>query len=255
MVSKGMTLVKYLLFAFNLLFALSGLALLVIGAIIQALYHSYNHFVDPRLFYSPTILIIVGVVVFIVAFFGCCGAIKENHCMVVTFSVLLVIIFVLEVAGGITGYVLKDDVNKVMEENLNQLLEEYPVSEEYNKAWNVLQYDLHCCGVKRPEDWKKVFLNETLPWSCCSPASNASAIYEGNDQVEPAHCSMAAVMLADEGESGVYHTGCLDALVGLLTKNAVVIGAVCLTIAFIQIVGVAFSCCLARSIRREYETV
>ncbi|XP_071447433.1 CD63 antigen-like [Hetaerina americana] len=255
MVSKGMTLIKYLLFAFNLLFALSGLTLLVIGAIIQGLYHSYNHFVDPRLFYSPTILIIVGVVVFVVAFFGCCGAIKENHCMVVTFSVLLVIIFVLEVAAGITGYVLKDDVKTVMEENLNQLLEEYPASDEYNKAWNVLQYDLHCCGVNKPEDWKKVYPNGTLPWSCCSPGSNASAVFDSNDLVEPTPCTMSAVMLSDESESGVYHTGCLDSLIGLLTTNAVIIGAVCLVIAFIQVVGVLFSCCLARSIRREYETV
>jgi hypothetical protein len=28
----------------------------------------------------------VGIIVFVVAFFGCCGAVKENHCMIMTVS-------------------------------------------------------------------------------------------------------------------------------------------------------------------------
>jgi hypothetical protein len=33
---------------------------------------------------SPIALIVVGSIVFVVAFYGCCGAIRESHCMVVT---------------------------------------------------------------------------------------------------------------------------------------------------------------------------
>jgi CD63 antigen len=35
---------------------------------------------------GPVLLIVVGVTVFVVAFFGCCGAVKENHCMIMTVS-------------------------------------------------------------------------------------------------------------------------------------------------------------------------
>jgi CD63 antigen len=33
------------------------------------------------------VLIVIGAVIFIIAFFGCCGAIRESHCMIVTVSI------------------------------------------------------------------------------------------------------------------------------------------------------------------------
>jgi CD63 antigen len=35
---------------------------------------------------GPVLLVVVGITVFVVAFFGCCGAVKENHCMIMTVS-------------------------------------------------------------------------------------------------------------------------------------------------------------------------
>lgn len=35
----------------------------------------------------PILFIVIGAIIFIVAFFGCCGAIKESHCMTVTVCV------------------------------------------------------------------------------------------------------------------------------------------------------------------------
>nr|CAD7401696.1 unnamed protein product [Timema cristinae] len=91
MVSGGMSCVKYLLFVFNLVFVtvnisrqISGLALLVIGAIIQDVYSDYTDFLHGKFFAGPILLIVVGIIVFVVAFFGCCGAVKENHCMIIT---------------------------------------------------------------------------------------------------------------------------------------------------------------------------
>jgi len=77
----------------------------------------------------------VGFIVFFVTFFGCCGAIKENHCMTATFTVLLVTIqssklnkcfqflfpncfcafekvflFLLELGAGIAAYMLRSEV-------------------------------------------------------------------------------------------------------------------------------------------------
>lgn len=65
---------------------MSGSAVIVVGAVIEAKYGSYLNFMRSYLS-APTLLIGVGVLVFSVGFFGCCGAIKENHCMVVTVSV------------------------------------------------------------------------------------------------------------------------------------------------------------------------
>lgn len=40
-----------------------------------------------ELWSAPIIMIVIGAIVFIIAFLGCCGAIKESSCMVLTVSV------------------------------------------------------------------------------------------------------------------------------------------------------------------------
>jgi len=65
----------------------TGIVLLIVGAVIQGLYENYSSFLDDRFFSAPALLIAVGAIVFIVSFFGCCGAVKENHCMILTVSI------------------------------------------------------------------------------------------------------------------------------------------------------------------------
>ena len=77
------------------LFQLSGLCLIVTGGVIQGVYSQYLDFLGDQFFSTPVFLVIVGCVIFFVAFFGCCGAIKENHCMTFTFAILLGIIFLM----------------------------------------------------------------------------------------------------------------------------------------------------------------
>ena len=83
----------------------------------KQLFVEHSEFVDTvitrlsfQFFNTPVLLIVVGCIIFFVTFFGCCGAIKENHCMTVTFSVLLGLIFLLELGAGIAAYMLRSDV-------------------------------------------------------------------------------------------------------------------------------------------------
>ena len=66
---------------------ITGILLLSVGAVIQGLYASYSSLLDDGFFSVPALLIAVGAIVFIVSFFGCCGAVKENHCMILTVSI------------------------------------------------------------------------------------------------------------------------------------------------------------------------
>lgn len=88
---------------------------------------------------TPLAILVLGIVIFFISFFGCCGAWKESYCMVTTvsaltphhhhpdppplnpphpdplpappqFAVLLSIIFLVEIAAAIAGYVFKDKV-------------------------------------------------------------------------------------------------------------------------------------------------
>lgn len=64
---------------------LGGIAILAIGVAfylrvgdIEKIFEEWNVQVVPILF------IVIGAIIFVVAFFGCCGAIKESHCMSIT---------------------------------------------------------------------------------------------------------------------------------------------------------------------------
>ena len=69
-------------------FQLSGLALIVVGAVIRAKYGDFVEISSSSLTTGPVFLIIIGVIVAIVGFLGCCGAYKENYCMVTTVSAM-----------------------------------------------------------------------------------------------------------------------------------------------------------------------
>lgn len=61
-----------------------GLALIVVGILVQMALHKTFMIRDVTASGGPIVLIVVGVVIFFIAFFGCCGAWKENYCMVTT---------------------------------------------------------------------------------------------------------------------------------------------------------------------------
>ncbi|XP_050310213.1 leukocyte surface antigen CD53-like [Anthonomus grandis grandis] len=235
MVSGGMSCVKYLLFCFNLLFAISGLAILVLGIITYVrIYIEYSSFVYPIYGSILIALIVVGVAIFLVSFFGCCGALKENHCMIITFSVLLSIIMVAELTVGVISFIKRNEVGTMLDKQLNSTLYEYYSKGGPGETWDIAQHELNCCGIRGPSDWQKVNPNGTLPHTCCPNANQEDVCKINTDN---------------------YTDSCYEKLTQLFVQYALVIGVVGLCIAAFEILGVMFACALAMHIRKEYETV
>ncbi|CAF4844293.1 CD63 antigen-like [Pieris napi] len=237
-IGAGMSCVKYLLFSFNLLFAITGMIILIVGAKAEINAYPYVNLTDESFYTSaPIMLIIVGLIVFVVAFFGCCGAVKENHCMIVTFSIFLLMIFIAELAVGTAAYLKHQDLETSIVKSLNESLKQYPTNPDIKKNFDIIQTDLHCCGINSPDDWTLNGL--PIPATCC-------AAQELLDD-KPVACTK---------DSPNFHTqGCLNNILVHLKDIAMVLGGVGLGIAFVQLLGVIFACSLARSIRSQYETV
>jgi len=245
MVAGSVKCVKYTLFLFNLIFSISGLALIITGAVIQARYSSYLDFLGDKFFNTPVLLIVVGCIIFFVAFFGCCGAIKEHYCMTVCFAFLLAIIFLLEIGASIAAYQLKSEVNTIIEVNMEEGMKNYNMTgyQGVTETWNMVQQTLECCGTQTYKDWENTTfsMNGTnVPDSCCL--------------TEVAGCGVG--MLTAVNVTDTIHTdGCFTSFSENIKENIEIIGGVGIGIAFIQFIGLVFACCLARSIKREYETV
>lgn len=235
----AMSCVKYLIFIFNFLFWLSGVAIIVVGSLIYVQLNKYNDLLNDNFTAAVVLLIVVGCIVTVIAFFGCCGACKENHCMVMTFAVLLGIIFVLELAAGITCYVYRSEIDSVANTEFTNAWKAYGTTPERTDAIDVIQHDLHCCGVNgtgdyRNFDWGKT--NPGVPDSCCI------------EQIKG--CGILPI-----SPLTFYTEGCYLKLKNELESDVLIVAGVGVGVAFIQLIGIAFACCLASSIRKNYQVV
>lgn len=217
----GMSMVKYILFVFNLLCALGGIAILAVGVAfllrvgdIEKIFEEWNVQVVPILF------IVIGAIIFIVAFFGCCGAIKESHCMTVTYSTFLMIMLLAQIVLAIVVFVYIGDLQTATHDVLARLWANRATGGN-PQVWDNIQSTLKCCGFNGPSDWAP-----TIPPSCCA---------SGN-----------ACLITD-----AFGTGCNSAVNEFIGTSGNIIGAVALGVAGIELIGFIFACCLANSIRNQ----
>lgn len=229
--------VKYLMFIFNFLFWLSGLALIIVGAIIKSKYGDYlSYGDDSSKFTSVSVfIIIVGVIVFVIGFLGCCGALKENYCMVTTFAILLGIIFILEIVAGALGFAYRKKVEDQVDKSLRDAVDKYD-NKEQPGAKDLLdwaQQEFKCCGINGTSDY-----GASVNGSCPTANNGVASCHKDNK------CS---------GE--LYTKGCKQSFVDFVRHNLAVVGGVAIGIAFIQLLGIIFACCLMKSIKDGYEVV
>lgn len=216
--------------------------MVVTGAVIQGLYSTYLDFLGNEFLSAPMLFIIVGVVIFLVAFFGCCGAVRENSCMMLTFSVFLGLIFVCELAGGIAAYVLRGEVNRVLKEAMTTGLGQYNATGHggVTETWDVLQHEVQCCGVEGFKDWANttIGVRGDVPDSCCI------------EHVESCGKGMLVGNITE-----IWTDGCLPKLSIKIEHNAGIFAGIGVGVALVQLVGIGFSCMLSNSIRRNYQMV
>jgi len=229
-----MNCIKYLMFFFNFLFWLSGLILIIIGAIVRDKYGDKFADLSDKFANAPVLIIVVGVIVFVIGFLGCCGAVKENYCMVTTFAVLLALIFILEIVAGSLGVAYRGKVKTIAEEQVQKEIKNYNQNgESLLLQW--AQQRLECCGQTAPSDYNKHASNST---DFCGDDKGVKSCHKG-----------------DECKGDLYKKGCQDKLVKFVEENMILIGGVALGIAFIQLLGIVFACLLMKAIKGEYEVV
>lgn len=121
---------------------MTGLFTIIIGAIIQSSYHHYENFIGESFWTAPILMMIIGTLIFVISFLGCCGALKESSCLILTFSVFLMIVFIAEIGIGVAGYVKHSELRDILEKQFNRTMEDYTVSTDAQHAWSLVQSEL-----------------------------------------------------------------------------------------------------------------
>ncbi|XP_072929718.1 leukocyte surface antigen CD53-like [Epargyreus clarus] len=210
----GEFLVKYILFFVNLVFALAGLALLGLGVYVQIQAVSVVVIADVSVSVAPITAMVVGGIVFLIAFFGCCGAIRESNCMLVSYSICMLLLMIAKITLATLIFVKLDD----LVDGVGKWLDE--AFQRDREAFHEIEKTFLCCGPRGALS----YLSLTLPDSCCAvPACNVTNAYGG----------------------------CVAGVQDFFQAYSMAIGILAITIASIELVAVVFGLCLANHVRNK----
>ncbi|XP_029890058.1 tetraspanin-1 [Aquila chrysaetos chrysaetos] len=223
------TFIKVMMILFNLAIFLGGGTLLGVGIwvtmdgqsfldIFGAVSSSVLQVVNVSYF-----LIVIGSILLVIGFLGCCGAQKESKCLLMMFFSVVLIIFIAEIAAAVVALVYTGLAETLLTAVVTPLLKEkYGVDRSLTHIWNVTMSEVHCCGLNNYTDFTDSYWyqeHETYPEPCC------------NDR-QPCNGTLAA-------QSKV--PGCFDQILEEIKTNAGVVGGVAAGIAALEIAAMAVS--------------
>lgn len=221
--------VKYSMFISNFIIFLGGAIVFGLGVWTLVDKNFINELLGTNLFSGAVyVLIATSALVCLLSFFGCIGAAKEFKCMLLTYFILIFLIFVTMLIGGILGYVFREKVSQTMQQEMHSSMRLYgaPGGRSITQAWDTTQERLKCCGVKTYNDWRG-----SIPQSCCQRTLTDFKPCQDNPTPENIHAQ-----------------GCLDITSNLIRDNAAIIGGAGIIVSILLIFGMIFSCSLFRMI-------
>jgi len=222
----GGVIVKYVLFIFNILFVVCGILLIVFGSIMVSKISDITNSDIADTFQAnsiPICILVLGCVIFIIAFLGCCGAIRENACCTMTYSVFMLILFLCQLALIIFVWTQHDKFLAQMNTIVAKVWAQHKTDQ---KVMDALQISFNCCGQSGFTDY--VVALEGIPNSCCGPKVMS--------------CSTINAMTKP---------GCERAFASFWEKNMDITCYAGLGVAAVELVAFIFACCLANQVRNE----
>ncbi|KAH1020221.1 hypothetical protein HUJ04_009926 [Dendroctonus ponderosae] len=227
-----LSLIKYLLFGFNLIFAVRGKQNSICNSFRILIFKQFYQRIST--FYGTSSsgttcgsnsgrlhCILSGFAWLLWSYSGIISYAHGNLGQLLTsFAVCLLIIFIIELAVGIAAAVYQNEVHEELKNIMRKSLNAYESSDSDRIAWDNLQQKLKCCGVDNATDWTR-----KRPQSCCH------GVREGAAEPDALHCTNAR-----PGDDILYSSGCFEKI-EMKTKDAskVLIG-VGIGIAFIEVI-------------------
>jgi hypothetical protein len=224
---------KLLLTVFNAIFLVCGLALFIIGVRDFKNAKSVNEILT-GLNGLNAVVIAVGVVIIVISFLGCCGALKENSCMLNTFLALLVVLLIAEITVGYLAFDNRGKIENEARKNARNSLNLTGTSDNIREAWDDIQTSMICCGSDSYEDYQD--FGRQIPESCCKQK-------------------------LDKGETcgpkakGFSEKPCFPKIKQFVNDHSLLFGIAALLIGFVEVAGIIFACCLRSAVNERYETV
>ncbi|KAJ8002593.1 hypothetical protein DPEC_G00160510 [Dallia pectoralis] len=238
--------IKYLMFVFNFLIFLGGSFLLGVGVWVLVDPTGFREIVatNPLLFTGVYIILVMGGMLFLLGFLGCCGAIRQNKCLLLFFFMLILIIFLAELAAAILAFIFREHLTReYFTKELKVHYQGYNNSDVFTGTWNAIMNTFDCCGVNSPEDFedslfRRMNPNEMVPASCCRGGN----LPVESGLVSQENCLKGNMLFRK-------NKGCYSAVVDYFELYIYVAGALAIVALTIELFAMVFAMCLFRGIQ------
>jgi len=281
----GATCAKIILIIYNIIFLLTGIALIAVGVwlfvsgtIPGLITLTYNG-TDSALFRNSAILLIaMGVFVIVVSVLGFVGAILENTIMLGIYIGLLIIIFCVEIAGGVLAIVFKDQIvyslTTTLANALAPQLNQSSSTHYYNLnangtvcytsdegyAWDYVQITFSCCGIENGNTGYQSLTpaynfqtmcpglkTQYIPLSCCQ-FNSTEATFGQFHQVPDNQYNVQNLVNCNNPNTN----GCANSLATQIQKYAPILIGIGIGFAMLELFGIIFAVCLCRNVGEDY---
>jgi len=137
---KPYSFIKITLLILNTIFLVLGALLIALGAYALDNLKEVSQLINTGL---PIGLIVLGIFIFILSFFGCCGAAVENRFMLLIYFFILLGLLICQISIGAVAYSESNDIRGRLETGWNKL-------DNDTKEW--FENEFECCGFDEPSE-------------------------------------------------------------------------------------------------------
>uniref|UniRef100_A0A4W5K0P4 Tetraspanin 18b n=1 Tax=Hucho hucho TaxID=62062 RepID=A0A4W5K0P4_9TELE len=187
---------------------------------------------NPLFFTGVYIILAMGAMLFLLGFLGCCGAIRENKCLLLFFFMLILVIFLAELAAAILAFIFREHLTReYFTKELKRHYQGYNNTDVFTGTWNAVMNSFDCCGVNSPEDFEESLFrlinpNEMVPAACCRRGSQpGDSAYISQDE-----CLMGNMLFRN-------NKGCYSAVVDYFELYIYVAGALAIVVLTIEFIS------------------
>ncbi|CAK8693109.1 unnamed protein product [Clavelina lepadiformis] len=254
---RVLSCLKIMLIIFTVFLLCTGVLFLASGIYgLMALKHYVDLSAEVNISMTPAVLCGIGGLVIVSGLFGFLTAVKNNKCMVNCYCILIGIVFLIEIAGGITAIVFMNQIESSFKTGIEKALMDYNPSVEnpIDKA----QLELGCCGGISFNDWfdspwatnvrqcgPGLQNGTTVPYSCCRPGTGKDLDDPRKHQWDQDVCFCGDNL----DVTNVNSEGCLDILFGKSGQTLRYLLIAAFGMAATQLAGILISVCIYRKLR------
>ncbi|XP_056135130.1 tetraspanin-18-like [Lampris incognitus] len=237
---------RYVMFIFNLFIFVGGSFLLGLGAWVLLDPPGFREVVtsNPLLFMCSYALLPLGAVFFLLGFLGCCGAIRENKCLLLVFLTLILFIFLAELAAAILAFLFREHLTReYFTQELKRHYQGHNDTDIFTFTWNAIMTIFDCCGVSGPEDFEQSLFrllspHKTVPEACCRRRG-----YHGDmEYINMEECVSGTAAFR-------HNEGCYSAMLDFLQTYIYTAGALAVVVLTTELFAMVSAMCLFRGMQ------